>query len=199
MQNTNKKINTMVKIAMLSAVATVLMLFEFPLPFIAPTFYELDFSEVPVLVGAFALGPWACIIIEGMKILLNFILNGTITAGVGEVANFVMGVCFVFPAALVYKKSKTRKSAIIGLLVGTALLLIVGSLINIYVMIPAYGAAFGMPQEAFIGMAAAIWPAIDSMAEFALYCVVPFNLLKCILVSGITILIYKKLSPILKK
>jgi len=195
----SKQINTLVKIAMLSAVATVLMLFEFPLPFIAPTFYELDFSEVPVLVGAFALGPIAGVIIEGMKILLNFILNGTITAGVGEVANFVMGVVFVFPAALIYKKSKTRKSAIIGLLVGTVLLLIVGSLINIYVMIPAYGAAFGMPQEAFIGMAAAIWPAIDSMAEFALYCVMPFNLIKCILVSGVTILIYKKLSPILHK
>ncbi len=195
----SKQINTLVKIAMLSAVATVLMLFEFPLPFVAPTFYELDFSEVPVLVGAFALGPIAGVIIEGMKILLNFLLNGTITAGVGEMANFVMGVVFVFPAALIYKKSKTRKSAIIGLLVGTMLLLIVGSLINIYVMIPAYGAAFGMPKEAFISMAAAIWPAIDSMAEFALYCVMPFNLIKCILVSGVTILIYKKLSPILHK
>ena len=104
----NNKVNTMVKISMLSAVATVLMLFEFPLPFIAPSFYELDFSEVPVLVGAFAMGPVAGIIIEGMKILLNFIINGTVTAGVGEIANFVMGILFICPAAIIYKQNKTH-------------------------------------------------------------------------------------------
>jgi len=194
----SKQINTMVKVAMLSAVATVLMLFEFPLPFIAPSFYELDFSEVPVLVGAFALGPVAGVSIEGMKILLNFILNGTVTAGVGEIANFVMGVVFVLPAAIIYKKNKTRKGAVYGLITGTALLLILGCFINVYVMLPAYSAAFGMPIDAFIKMAQSIQPAIDSMLEFALLCVAPFNLIKSVLVSGITILIYKKLSPILR-
>ena len=115
--NTEKRTNvksgtnvrTMVQIAMLSAVATVLMLVEFPLPFIAPSFYELDFSEVPVLIGAFAMGPLAGAIIELIKILLNFVLNGTMTAGVGELANFLMGCAFVVPAGIIYKKSKCRR------------------------------------------------------------------------------------------
>ena len=97
------KIEWMTKIAMLSAAAMVLMLFEFPLPFVAPMFYELDFSEVPVLVGAFALGPVAGIAIEFLKILVNLLINGTITAGVGELANFLVGVSFILPAELIYK------------------------------------------------------------------------------------------------
>ena len=100
----SEKTRTMVEIAMLSAIAVVLMLFEFPLPFIAPPFYELDFSEVPVLIGAFALGPWAGVIIEAIKILLNLVINGTITAFVGEIGNFIIGVAFVLPAALIYNK-----------------------------------------------------------------------------------------------
>src|SRR5574344_812846 len=124
--NTEKRTNvksgtnvrTMVQIAMLSAVATVLMLVEFPLPFIAPSFYELDFSEVPVLIGAFAMGPLAGAIIELIKILLNFVLNGTMTAGVGELANFLMGCAFVVPAGIIYKKSKTKKNAVIGMVTG---------------------------------------------------------------------------------
>ena len=193
----NKSINLLVKLAMLSAVAVALMLFEFPLPFIAPPFYEIDFSEVPVLVGAFAFGPWAGAVIEGAKILLNLLINGTATAGVGELSNFVLGVVFVLPAARVYQKNKTKKGALYGLLTGTALLLVLGCFINAYVMLPAYGNAFGMPISAFVEMAAQIHPAIDSVLEFVLFCVLPFNLIKAVLVSVITLLIYKKLSPIL--
>ena len=193
----NKSINLLVKLAMLSAVAVALILFEFPLPFIAPPFYEIDFSEVPVLVGAFAFGPWAGAVIEGAKILLNLLINGTVTAGVGELSNFVLGVVFVLPAAWVYQKNKTKKGALYGLLTGTALLLVLGCFINAYVMLPAYGNAFGMPISAFVEMAAQIHPAIDSVLEFVLFCVLPFNLIKAVLVSVITLLIYKKLSPIL--
>ena len=96
------KVRTLAQIAMLGAVATVLMLVEFPLPFIAPPFYELDFSEVPILVGAFAMGPLAGVAIEAIKILLNFVINGTITAGVGEFANFILGCAFLLPASLIY-------------------------------------------------------------------------------------------------
>ena len=87
--STKKRMNihTIAKISILSALATILMLFEFPLP-IAPPFYEMDFSEVVVLIGGFAMGPWAAVCIEGLKVLLNLILNGTITAGVGELGNF---------------------------------------------------------------------------------------------------------------
>jgi riboflavin transporter FmnP len=192
-----KSLNLLVKLAMLSAVAVALMLFEFPLPFIAPPFYEIDFSEVPVLVGAFAFGPLAGAVIEGVKILLNLLINGTVTAGVGELSNFVLGVVFVLPAAWVYKKNRTKKGALYGLLTGTALLLVLGCFINAYVMLPAYGNAFGMPISAFVEMAAQIHPSIDTVLEFVLICVLPFNLIKAVLVSAITLLIYKKLSPIL--
>lgn len=110
-KTTNRKTNVrnMVQIAMLGAVAGILMLVEFPLPFLAPPFYEMDFSELPVLVGAFAMGPAAGMLIELVKILLNLVLNGTATAGVGEAANFLMGCAFVVPAGIFYRKKKTRK------------------------------------------------------------------------------------------
>ncbi len=194
----NEKTRTMVEVAMLSAIAIVLMLFEFPLPFIAPPFYELDFSEVPILIGAFAIGPAAGVVIEAIKILLNLVINGTITAGVGEMANFIMGVAFVLPASLIYKHKKTKKTAVIGLVTGTLTMTVVACFVNTLILLPAYGKAFGMPVEAFVEMAAAIHASIDSMAGFAMLCVAPFNLLKGVLVSVITMLLYKHISPILK-
>ena len=107
-------------VGMLAAISTILMLFEFPLPFLAPGFYELDFSEVPILIGAFALGPVAGVLTELVKVLLNLVVNGTQTAFVGEFANFVMGCMFVLPASLIYKMKKSRKHAVIGLAAGTA-------------------------------------------------------------------------------
>lgn len=189
----------MVKVAMLAAVATVLMLFEFPLPFIAPPFYELDFSEVPVLLGGFALGPGAGVAVEGLKILLNLLINGTVTAGVGEAANFVTGVVFVVPAVLVYRRHKTKGNAVLGLVVGGATMVILGCFINAFVMLPVYGKAFGMPIDAIVGMATSIWHGIDTLFEFVILCVAPFNIIKVILVSVITIILYKPLRPILKK
>ena len=195
----SEKTRTMVEIAMLSAIAVVLMLFEFPLPFIAPPFYELDFSEVPVLIGAFALGPWAGVIIEAIKILLNLVINGTITAFVGEIGNFIIGVAFVLPAALIYKHKKSKKTAMIGLATGGIIMIVASCFINVFILLPAYGKAFGMPVSAFVDMAAAIHSSINSMAGFALLCVAPFNLLKVVLVSVITMLLYKHISPILKR
>ncbi|MGN1184171.1 MAG: ECF transporter S component [Oliverpabstia sp.] len=204
--NTEKRTNvksgtnvrTMVQIAMLSAVATVLMLVEFPLPFIAPSFYELDFSEVPVLIGAFAMGPLAGAIIELIKILLNFVLNGTMTAGVGELANFLMGCAFVVPAGIIYKKSKTRKNAVIGMVTGVICMAVAGCILNGAVLLPAYGKAFGMPTDAFVQMGSAIFPIIDNIFTFCLFCVVPFNLIKGVVVSVMTLLLYKYISRLLK-
>lgn len=201
--NTNKvtkktNVKSLVQIAMLGAVATVLMLFEFPLPFLAPSFYELDFSEVPVLIGAFAMGPMAAVGIELIKILMNFVLNGTITAGVGELANFLMGCALVVPAGMVYRRGKSRKNAMIGMVIGIICLAIVSCVLNGMVLLPAYGKAFGMPVDTFVQMGAAIIPAIDSMMTFCLFCVVPFNVLKGVLVSVLTMLLYKRISWLLK-
>ena len=111
-------VRALVQIGMLSAIAVVLMLFEIPLPF-APSFYEIDFSEVPVLVGCFVMGPVAGAAIEFVKILLNFLINGTVTAGVGELGNFLIGCAFCVPAGIIYRKNSSRKGAIIGMVTGT--------------------------------------------------------------------------------
>lgn len=194
----NSKARFLAQIAMLGAVATILMLFEFPLPFLAPTFYEMDFSEVPVLIGAFAMGPLAGVGIEAIKILMNLILNGTITAGVGEFANFILGCAFLLPAAVVYKSNKTRKNAVIGLIAGVVTMAVVACFINAFVLLPAYGKAFGMPVQAFVEMGSAINAHIDSLFDFALLAVAPFNILKGVIDAAVVMLIYKRIRVILK-
>lgn len=194
----SNRIRTIVCVGMLAAISTVLMLFEFPLPFIAPSFYELDFSEVPILIGAFALGPVAGVLTELVKILLNLVINGTDTAFVGEFANFVMGCAFLLPAALIYKKKKSRRSALIGLIIGVIAMTVAGVFLNALVLLPAYSAAFGMPMQVFIDMGTAINPSINGVWSFVTLAVAPFNLIKGFLVFLITMLLYKHISPILK-
>lgn len=195
--NSGTKARMMAQMGMLSAIAVVLMLFEIPLPF-APSFYEIDFSEVPVLIGCFTMGPLAGAIIELLKILLNFAINGTATAGVGEVANFLIGCAFVIPAAIIYKKKRTRTGAIIGMVTGTLFMTFIGCFLNAFVLLPTYAKAFGMPIDALVGMGTAVNSHITSLTTFVIFAVAPFNLLKGFLVSLIVFLIYKKISPILK-
>ena len=198
MSNTTNKTRKLVEIGMLGAIATVLMLFEFPIPFIAPPFYELDFSEVPVLVGAFALGPVAGATIELVKILINLLINGTATAFVGEIGNYLLGCSFIIPAALIYKKKKSKKTALSAMIVGTIVMTVFGCILNAYVLLPTYAAAFGMPIDAIIGMGSAINGNINDVMTFVIIAVAPFNIIKGIVVSVITLLIYKHISPILK-
>ena len=194
-----KKMTTQMitQIGMLGAIATVLMLFEIPLPF-APSFYEIDFSEVPVLIGCFSMGPLAGALIELVKIVLNLVINGTATAGVGEAANYIIGISLCIPAGLIYKKSKTKKSAILGLLVGTLFMTILGCFVNAYILLPTYAAAFKMPIDALVGMGTAVNANITSLFTFVMFAVAPFNLLKGVLDSIIVMAVYKKISPILK-
>lgn len=136
--------------------------------------------------------------IEMVKILLNFLINGTATAGVGEVANFLIGCALCVPAGMIYKKKKTRKAALLGMTVGTVLMVIVGCVINAYILLPVYAAAFQMPMDALIGMGTAVNPNITGLGTFVMFAVAPFNLLKGVLVSGIVLAIYKKISPIFR-
>ena len=190
-------VRRMVQIAMLAAVAVILMAFEIPLPF-APAFYKIDFSEVPVLVGCFALGPTAGIVIELLKIVLHMLIHGTQTAGVGDLGNFLVGCAFVLPAAIIYKKKKTRAHAIAGMATGTVFMVVAGCFINAFVLLPTYAKAFGMPIDALVGMGTAVNSHINSLTTFVMFAVAPFNLLKGVLVSLIVYLIYKKISPIFK-
>jgi riboflavin transporter FmnP len=192
------KINKLVLMAMLSAIAAVLMYVEFPLTFIAPSFYEMDLSEVPIMIGSFMLGPCAGVIMEAVKILLKIVLKGTSTAFVGDFANFILGCAFVVPASVVYHTKKTKKRAIIGLIVGAAVLIVSGVFMNALYLLPKYSQLYGMPMETFISMGAKINPAISNVFTFVILAVAPFNLIKSIIVGVITILLYKYLSRLIK-
>ena len=184
-------------IGVFSAIAFVLMLLEFPLP-IAPPFYKFDFSDIPALIGGFAAGPMVAVMIEFIKVTLNVLIQGPTPGFVGEIANFCVGAAFVIPATVIYRFKKTRKVALISCLTGTLCIAIVGSLLNAFFLLPAYAIMFGSGIDAFIGMGAAINPAITNITTFCLFAVAPFNLLKGVVDSFITFLVYKQLSPILK-
>lgn len=196
--NTRLKLKDMIKIALLATIAVVIMLFEIPLGF-APSFYMLDFSEVIVLIGAFAMGPLAGILIELLKVLLNLVINGTITAGVGELANFLIGCSLVVPAAYLYRRKKCIRNAVLGLAAGTVLMAAVGGMFNAFVLLPAYAAAFQMPIDALVNMGQKINPSITGLGTFVLWAVVPFNLLKGVISGVLTMLLYKRLSPVLHR
>ena len=186
------------KIAILGAIAFVLMAFDFPLP-VAPSFYKLDFSEVAVLVGGFAMGPLAGVCIEALKIVLNTLFTGTSTMYIGEVANFIIGCSFVVPACVIYKKNKSKISAVTGLVVGTLVMIVVGVFANFCILLPAYSYFYHLPLETIVSMGQAIFPIVKSTFTFALVCVSLFNLIKGIVVSVITVLLYKHISPILHR
>jgi len=190
-------VRSMCIIAILGALATVFMLFDFPLVFIAPEFYKLDFSEVIVLLGAFALGPVEGVIIELIKVAANTLINGSATAYVGEAANFAIGCALLLPASLIYRFNRTRKGALIGLIAGTLVMAAAGAALNYYVMIPAYAKAFHAPLDAIIGAGSKINPAITDLKTFVLIATVPFNLLKGAVSSIITLLIYKRVRFVL--
>jgi len=178
-------------VAILAAIAAVLFMIEIPVLL----FYKLDLSSLPVLLGAFAMGPIPGTLILLVKALLG--LLHTTSQGVGELADFIMGFAMMFPAAIIYRRLKSRKGAIMGMVIGTVIATVVAVLTNLYIMIPFYGAAYGMPVEAIVGMGQAILPAVDSVGKFVLLITAPFNILKWVVISVVTALVYKPLSPIL--
>ena len=186
-----------VKIAMLTAVATILFLIKFPLAFIAPPFYELDLSSVASLIGSFAMGPVAGVIIELLKNLINLIIDGSITGGIGELSNFVTSCALVLPAAMIYKRNKTKRSALLGLLCGIVVMTVFGYFSNVYVMIPAYSKALKIPVEVIVSMGTKILSSINSVGDLVLLCVVPFNLIKGAVISLVTFILYKKIRKVL--
>ena len=194
--NTAERSNlrNLVQIGMLGAVSVVLMMFEIPL-FFAPSFYKIDLSEIPVMIGTFAMGPVAGMFIELIKVVLHMLFKGSSTAGVGDFANFLIGCAMIVPAGLIYQK--TKKSAVIGMIIGTLFMAFIGCFLNAFVLLPAYGKAFGMPIDALVAMGTAVNPAINSLLTFVVLAVAPFNLLKGLIVGVITFLLYKHVSPIL--
>jgi riboflavin transporter FmnP len=187
-------------IGMFSAIAAILMLFEIPLPF-APAFYKLDFSELPILVGTFAFGPAAGVMMEFVKILLKLLFKGTSTAFVGDLANFAVGCSFILPASVVYAFRKNKKSAVIACITGTLCMTVFGTAFNAIYLLPAFAKLYGMPLESLLAMGVEANSLVKegSIVSFVVACVAPLNLIKGASVSVITLLIYKPLSPIIKK
>lgn len=179
MNNSDKNLSKGIKIALLGAMASILMFFDFP---IIPAFswLKIDLSEIPVLIGAFAFGPISGIIIEGLKIVLYVIIKGTHTGFVGELANFIVGISLVVPAALIYHRKKSKTGAVIGMIVGTLVMEVSGIIANLYLLIPAYGITI-------------------NTQKYVLYGLLPFNGVKALIVCVLTFILYKKLSVSLFK
>ena len=187
------KLRTITGIAVLSAIAFILAYFEFPVP-LSPSFARMDISDLPALIGAFAYGPLAGVLIELVKNALQ--LTSTATAGVGELANFIMGGVFVFVAGLIYRKNKNKKTALIACLIASLDMGVTAAVVNYFVLLPAFEAF--MPLSELIASFGEFMPFIKTKLDVVLFNALPFNLLKGLAISAVTMLIYKKLSPILK-
>jgi len=187
-----------VVVGIFSAISALLMLIEFGLPVAPAGIYKMDFSELPALIVGFAFGPVAGVMTEFIKVLLKTLIKGTSTAFVGELANFVVGCGFILPATIIYSFKKSKVNAIIACAVGTLVIAIVGSTFNAFYLIPTFAKMYGMDISVIVGMGTAINSHITDVATFALYAVAPFNLIKGVIISVITLLVYKRLSPIIK-
>ena len=177
-----------------AAIATVLHMLDFPLLFLAPDFYKVDFSELPVLLCGFYLGPTATVACEGIKIILKLLFKGTSTAFVGDFANFAVGCSLVLPATIIYHAHKSKHSAIIGLIVGSLCMSIFGTAFNAVYLLPKFAQLYGIPLDAIIGMGAKINGNIHNVTTFVAICVAPLNLLKSSVVSVLTLLLYKRVA-----
>lgn len=193
----NKKLNILIKISILSAMALILSFIEFPLP-IFPDFLKLDISDVPAILGAFAVGPLAGVMVELMKNILHMIFKGG-TAGIGEMANFIVGASFVVTSGIIYKQGKSRKSALLGVVAGTIVMGVVASLGNYFVFLPLYEKILNFPINAVVGIAKKVNPAVVNLNTLIVYSILPFNIIKGLMLSIIVFLVYKRVSPILHK
>lgn len=184
----------MTRTAVLAGAAVILMLMDFPIVFM-PGFLKMDLSEIPAIIGAFSMGPLAGLWVMLLKNLLH--LTNSQTAGIGELANFLVGSAFVLTAGFIYRRYKSRQGAITALLAGTIAMTVAAAALNYWVLIPLYQAVLNFPGEAVVKMGHAVNPFIINLKTFILFAIIPFNVLKGLLVSLITILIYKKLSHLL--
>ncbi|KZL90111.1 ECF transporter S component [Clostridium magnum] len=192
----NGKLNRLVKMSLLGVIGFLLMFIEVPIP-IFPSFLKIDISDLPALIGAFALGPAAGIGIELLKNILHGIFKGAETAFIGELANFVVGSVLVFSAGYVYNKNKSRNSAVLGLVVGTIAMTVVASVFNYFVLLPLYEKVLHFPINAIVAMGSKVNSHITDINSLIVWSIAPFNLIKGAVVSALTMAAYKSVSSIL--
>lgn len=179
--------------AILGAISTLLMILEFPMPLIPP-FVKMDFSELPVILGGFIMGPVDGTLIAVIKVVLNLLINGTTTAGIGELANLIYSLGYMLPAVLIYHKIKTKKGAVISLVTGTIITSIIAVIMNIVVIFPVYAKLMGLGLAEIVSMCASVNPYVKDMVSLMIFSMLPFNLFKYGVTSVITFILYKKLS-----
>ena len=185
-------------IAMFSAISAVLMVFEIQLPF-SPSFVKFDFSDLPVMLGGFLIGPFAGGIIVFMKILLHFLLNGTTSFFVGDLSNLLLTLSFVLPASFIYQQKKTKKTTIQGLLVSIICTILLAIIFNLFLIFPLYLKVLNLKMVDLINMIHVVNPLVKDVFTMIVFSLLPFNLFKYSIVSMITMLSYKKLSILFKE
>ena len=195
MARSTRRVRNMTVTAMLSAVAAVLMFFDFSLPMFIPSFVKMDISELPALLAAFSMGPVSGVVVCLVKNILAAIFHGS-TGGIGEVCNFLLGAAFVGSAGVIYKYKKTRMGAVIGALVGAAVMAVISIPVNYFISYPVYAAMFG-GMDKILAAYNAIRPGSDGLLECLLVFNAPFTLVKGLIDAALTFLIYKPLSPVL--
>lgn len=178
-------------IGMMGAISAVLMLLHFSVPMV-PGFLKFDIAELPALFAGFFLGPFSGCGVVLLKILLNLITQGTDTAFIGELMNFLGSTCFILPASLIYKWRHTKKGAVLGMMISSVLVSVAFVFINAYMAFPLYAKLYGIPLETIIAMGTAVNPRITDLPTLMLFSVFPFNLIKHGVTSVLTYLIYKR-------
>lgn len=181
----------MTRCGILAAMAVILYYIEIPVV----AFYKLDLSTLPAILAGFAMGPLPGVAVVVIKNLVHML--GTSTACVGELADIIMSSCFVVPASLIYRRHKDRKSAVLSMLIGTVLMTIAGVLVNYFILIPAYQTLTNLPLEVIVGMGTKVWSYIDNTVKLVIFITAPFNMLKGTVLSVVTYLLYKRVSPLL--
>ncbi|MGB9814067.1 MAG: ECF transporter S component [Thermovenabulum sp.] len=192
-----RDVKSLTKVAVLGVIAFFIMAFEFPLPFFA-SFLKIDFSDVPALLAGFALGPWAGAGVEVLKNILHAIFKNQ-TAFIGEAANLLTGILFVVPASYVYWMNKNRNTAIIGMLLGTIVMAVGMSLANYFVFIPLYQKVLNIPMDVIVSLGTKANPRVVDLKTLIVYSILPFNILKGLMLSLVTLLIYKRISILLHR
>ena len=193
MKSTSLRRNIIV--ALLSAIAFLIMFLQFPLP-LFPTFLTIDLSDIPAIIGAIMFGPVAGITVEAIKNILHYLTSPSLTAvPVGDIANFITGSVYILVSTFLFRKRKTLRSLIIGMVAGTIVTAIVMSIANYYVIFPSYAYFLGFPIDQAIRLAQAANHSIDDLLSLVVLGVLPFNIIKCIVISVIAVPIYVRLRP----
>lgn len=194
----NNKLNLMMKISLLATMAIILQQISMPIAVLFPEFLKIDLSDVPALIGGFAFGPLAGVMVMFIKNVVHGLISSQ-TLWVGEFANFVIGSSIVVVSASIYKHRRNKKNAIIGLIAGTTVMALVGALMNYFVLLPLYSKVMGIPVEGFVEIGSAINPMVKSLWGYILIMIVPFNILKGAISTGVVMVMYKSLSGVLKR